>query len=683
MWPCHIDRLAMRLRATRCPARTAPPTRRTHPPHALPPSTTPATDAASLAQCAAVEEVGFGTSTTHTLRGRVGGDSTPPPPVDTDAGTPPCARLLAAAFLPRGHPESVTPDYVPYQLAALPVHVAGWLSSSLATTALLAAVTASSSSPSPTTLAAGAAAATAVTAGPSAAVQWISKDGIGAAGRLVVGSSLGALIDDDPRRWRMVVEALTTACLALEIGTAAAPRAFLVLAGAAALLRAAARGVARPAGRVIQTHFCGPTRHRNVGDVAAREEVWEVAGQLVGLAAAVGVLGRVRGVADGPASLAAAWGAAQAAHIALRMRALCTLRFRTLNHKRAAAAVASFAAARGVPSIEAANAAEPLLASASAVRPRAVLGATVAASVRAWGEGGGAGGLAGLLASARPGARTVLARGDDGVVQVLVTVGAGAEDGLRALLAAALLEREVGAEGPASPPALAAAAAAADADWDEFAAALDGAGWERDAASGRGGGGTDHGGGARAAGGVDVRVCVVGLSPPLHFFLMAAMVPVTTEVTPACLPEKKERRPLEESHARAARHQHQNEAGVSVRERCTNASLKARPSLWLREVTRVTHSDVWVRVSRIFGRASHHSRRFGVSFASPPLRRLLRVAAASASPSRRRRFGVSFASPPLRRLLRVAAASAQLERPPSARPLHSRFGLPPNSNRHP
>ena len=484
--PCPIDRLAMRLRAPRCPACPAPPTRRTHPPRAVPAPTTPATDAASLAQCSAVQEIGFGTSTTHTLRGGGGGDP-PPPPADTDTGTTPLARVVAAAFLPRGHPEAVTPDYLPYQLAALPVHVAGWLSSSLATTALLAAVTSSSSSPS--TLAAGAAAATAVTAGPSAAVQWISKDGIGAAGRLIVGSSLGALIDDDPRRWRMVAEALTTACLALEIGTAAAPRAFLVLAGTAALLRAAARGVARPAGRVVQTHFCGPTRYRNVGDVAAREEVWEVAGQLAGLAAAVVLLDRVRDLADGPASLAAAWGAAQATHIGLRVRALSTLRFRTLNHKRAAAAVAAFVSSRTVPSIEAANAAEPLLASASSVRPRAVLGATVAASVRAWSEGGGSGGLAGLLASARPGARAVLARGDDGVVQVLVTEGAGAEDGLHALLATALLEKEVGATGPASPPALAAAAAAADRDWDEFTAALDAAGWERDAASARGGGG--------------------------------------------------------------------------------------------------------------------------------------------------------------------------------------------------
>jgi hypothetical protein len=45
----------------------------------------------------------------------------------------------------------------------------------------------------------------------AAAIKWIIKDGIGAAGRLLVGGKLGLEFDDDPRRWRMAAEALTTA----------------------------------------------------------------------------------------------------------------------------------------------------------------------------------------------------------------------------------------------------------------------------------------------------------------------------------------------------------------------------------------------------------------------------------------------------------------------------------------
>lgn len=45
----------------------------------------------------------------------------------------------------------------------------------------------------------------------AAAIKWIVKDGLGAAGRLLVGGRLGQEFDDDPRRWRMAAEALTTA----------------------------------------------------------------------------------------------------------------------------------------------------------------------------------------------------------------------------------------------------------------------------------------------------------------------------------------------------------------------------------------------------------------------------------------------------------------------------------------
>lgn len=36
------------------------------------------------------------------------------------------------------------------------------------------------------------------------------QDGIGAMGRSIVGSSLGPEFDDDPRRWRMIAELVST-----------------------------------------------------------------------------------------------------------------------------------------------------------------------------------------------------------------------------------------------------------------------------------------------------------------------------------------------------------------------------------------------------------------------------------------------------------------------------------------
>jgi Vitamin B6 photo-protection and homoeostasis len=149
----------------------------------------------------------------------------------------------------------------------------GWMSHSLATSSLLQAV--------------GVHPGAAGTAGATAAVKWITKDGIGAFGRLLVGTvqtlstltaahgsrsgpttscilalqpccrcqddvlhvcvcqlgqvpsltqvggRLGTVFDEDPKRWRMLAEALGTLGMSLEIATAfAPPQAFLLLAGA-------------------------------------------------------------------------------------------------------------------------------------------------------------------------------------------------------------------------------------------------------------------------------------------------------------------------------------------------------------------------------------------------------------------------------------------------------------------
>jgi hypothetical protein len=64
-----------------------------------------------------------------------------------------------------------------------------------------------------------------------AAIKWITKDGFGALGRFVVGGSLARFFDEDPRFWRFFADLVASAGLALEIGTAAVPSMFLLLAG--------------------------------------------------------------------------------------------------------------------------------------------------------------------------------------------------------------------------------------------------------------------------------------------------------------------------------------------------------------------------------------------------------------------------------------------------------------------
>lgn len=84
---------------------------------------------------------------------------------------------LTGFVLPRGYPNSVTPDYLEYQLRCLPAHITGWISKSLATSSLIHALNVGPVGPSGTVAA-------------SAAIKWITKDGIGAFGRFLVSLSI-------------------------------------------------------------------------------------------------------------------------------------------------------------------------------------------------------------------------------------------------------------------------------------------------------------------------------------------------------------------------------------------------------------------------------------------------------------------------------------------------------------
>ncbi|KAK9835308.1 hypothetical protein WJX81_000773 [Elliptochloris bilobata] len=266
---------------------------------------------------------------------------------------------LKGFFLPAGYPDSVARDYLPYQLWAVPCHVTGWMASSLATSSLLQAVGIGS----------GAAAAASATA----AIKWITKDAVGVAGRLLVGGRLGGVFDEDPKRWRLTAEIFKTLGLAAEIATPFFPGSFVALAGAGNFSRAVGKGLGNPCFRIIQTHqaIAG-----NVGDIAAKEEVWEVAAQLAGLGASVALLRAIEATGR-PENVVAVWTAVQAAHVALRYQSLAVLRFDSLNQQRACACVRAHVAGCAVPGVDEANAAEVLWALPAMARPSVSLGASV------------------------------------------------------------------------------------------------------------------------------------------------------------------------------------------------------------------------------------------------------------------------------------------------------------------
>ncbi|KAJ4971474.1 hypothetical protein NE237_004573 [Protea cynaroides] len=219
--------------------------------------------------------------------------------------------------LPAGFPGSVSDDYLEYMLLQFPTNVTAWICHTLVTSSLLKAVGVGFSG---TTAAASA-----------TAIRWVSKDGIGAVGRLLIGGRFGTLFDDDPKQWRMYADFIGSAGSIFDLSTQLYPAYFLPLASFGNLAKAVARGLKDPSFRVIQNHFA---LSGNVGDVAAKEEVWEVAAQLLGLAIGILVLD-TPGITKSYSMFAFTWLSMRLLHLWLRYQSLEVLKFNTINFKRA------------------------------------------------------------------------------------------------------------------------------------------------------------------------------------------------------------------------------------------------------------------------------------------------------------------------------------------------------------
>jgi hypothetical protein len=280
-------------------------------------------------------------------------------------------QRIQELFLPPGYPHSVSPDYLAFQLWSVPTHVTGWMSLSLSTSSLLKAVSSNMTSGGEEP----GAAVTAVGGGIvlAASAKWLLKDGIGSLGRILV-SSLGPELDDDPRRWRMIAEILASVGIGLEVSTSIFPWLFLPLAALGNFLKAIGKGVSKPAFRVIQGHLA---RANNVGAVSAKEEVWEVLGQTLGLLSAVLVINSFEGREGSVESVALIWVVMQLSHVFFRRHALGLLSFRTLNRKRACHLIRLHVSGQKIEGVEEVNRSELLWENGEDVRPSLKLGATM------------------------------------------------------------------------------------------------------------------------------------------------------------------------------------------------------------------------------------------------------------------------------------------------------------------
>ncbi|RID67824.1 hypothetical protein BRARA_C00029 [Brassica rapa] len=265
---------------------------------------------------------------------------------------------------PTGFPGSVSDDYLDYMLWQFPTNVTGWMCNVLVTSSLLKAVgvgSFSGSSPAATA------------AASAAAIRWVSKDGIGALGRLLIGGRFGSLFDDDPKQWRMYADFIGSAGSFFDLATQLYPSQFLLLASTGNLAKAVARGLRDPSFRVIQNHFA---ISGNLGEVAAKEEVWEVGAQLIGLGLGILIIDTPGLVKSFP-FVSLTWTSIRLVHLWLRYQSLAVLRFDTINLKRARILIQSHVMHSVVPGYVECNKRENILVWQRFMKPRIIFGVSL------------------------------------------------------------------------------------------------------------------------------------------------------------------------------------------------------------------------------------------------------------------------------------------------------------------
>ncbi|KAM4829788.1 RUS family member 1 [Thomomys bottae] len=234
-----------------------------------------------------------------------GGDQAP------GAAAPPLAGL-GAVFLPQGFPDSVSADYLPYQLWDSVQAFASSLSGSLATQAVLLGLGVGNAKASVS----------------AATATWLVKDSAGMLGRIVFAWWKGSKLDCNAKQWRLFADILNDVAMFLEIMAPIYPICFTMTVSTSNLAKcivSVAGGATRAALTVHQA------RRNNMADVSAKDSSQETLVNLAGLLVSLLMLPLVSGYAS--LSLGCFF-LLTALHIYANYRAVRALVMETLNESR-------------------------------------------------------------------------------------------------------------------------------------------------------------------------------------------------------------------------------------------------------------------------------------------------------------------------------------------------------------
>ncbi|XP_017504188.1 RUS family member 1 isoform X1 [Manis javanica] len=254
-----------------------------------------------------------------------------------EAASPLLSGLLAV-FLPQGYPDSVSTDYLPYQLWDSVQAFASSLSGSLATHAVLVGIGVGDAKASVS----------------AATATWLVKDSTGMLGRIIFAWWKGSKLDCNAKQWRLFADILNDVAMFLEIMAPIYPVCFtmtICTSNLAKCIVSVAGGATRAALTMHQA------RRNNMADVSAKDSSQETLVNLVGLLASLLMLPLVSSC---PSFSLGCFFLLTSLHIYANYRAVRALVIETLNEHRLWLVLKHFLQRGEILSPTSANQMEPL-----------------------------------------------------------------------------------------------------------------------------------------------------------------------------------------------------------------------------------------------------------------------------------------------------------------------------------
>uniref|UniRef100_A0A8C9CDM2 RUS family member 1 n=1 Tax=Phocoena sinus TaxID=42100 RepID=A0A8C9CDM2_PHOSS len=249
-----------------------------------------------------------------------------------------CRAAADGSLQWEGFPDSVSPDYLPYQLWDSVQAFASSLSGSLATHAVLLGIGVGNAKASVS----------------AATATWLVKDSTGMLGRIIFAWWMGSKMDCNAKQWRLFADILNDVAMFLEIMAPIFPICFTMTICISNLAKCIV-GVAGGATRAALTMH--QARRNNMADVSAKDGSQETLVSLAGLLVSLLMLPLV---SDCPSLSLGCFFLLTALHIYANYRAVRALVIETLNEGRLWLVLKHFLQRGEVLGPAAANQMEPL-----------------------------------------------------------------------------------------------------------------------------------------------------------------------------------------------------------------------------------------------------------------------------------------------------------------------------------